>query len=266
MSTVPVRPARSCALYLTRRPGRPVILGDPLIRPIIMLASKNGYCPTLAVGWPSRPSKIQDGLEAHPTDPQSSPATRRPRFRPDCLRLACRRRSTDPRVGRVARRRLGGLATASSIARSFSKQSCEFRGASRKRWLVTSSSPSLVSRLPYFSKKRSRTASGREGVLRTPHRSVALLFTLLTFCPPGPPLRAKVISNSRQAGMRTWWFTTSIGKGPVQLFPHYIESSPTCGRWVGNCLSVGWVKHGCLCTMVRCRLNRRKLAFDAFAG
>ena len=72
----------------------------------------------------------------------------------------------EPRVGRVGRRRFGGSATASSIVRSFSRQSWTFRGASRKRWLVTSNSPSLVNRAAYFCRNRRRIASGIEGEVR----------------------------------------------------------------------------------------------------
>jgi len=50
--------------------------------------------------------------------------------------------------------------------------------------------------LPKRAKNRDRTASGRLVFERTRQRNRALLLTLLTFCPPGPPLRANVNVNS----------------------------------------------------------------------
>jgi len=37
---------------------------------------------------------------------------------------------------------------------------------------------------------RARTPGGKLALVETFQRKMALLFTLLTFCPPGPPLRA----------------------------------------------------------------------------
>ena len=54
----------------------------------------------------------------------------------------------------------------------------------------------------------------RGGCCATAHRSTALLLTLLTFCPPGPLLRAKVISNSA-SGICSWRVTMSIGADRV---------------------------------------------------
>ncbi len=98
-------------------------------------------------------------------------------------------------MGRRGRTRWAASAT---ICRSFSRQSAVLRPASRNRWLLISRSPSVVIRRAYFVKSRCRTTAGRLGLVVTAQRSSALVLTLLTFCPPGPPLREKVKSNSRR--------------------------------------------------------------------
>lgn len=51
--------------------------------------------------------------------------------------------------------------------------------------------PSKVKYRCAFSKKRRQAADGRNSAGGC-HRNVALVFTLLTFCPPGPLLRLNV--------------------------------------------------------------------------
>ena len=118
-----------------------------------------------------------------------------------CWRLASSRRRLDARLGLVRIRRAGGDAASSNMRRSFSRQSATLRPASRNRSLVTSKSPPAVTRRPYFASSRARTAAGNVGLCRTAQRSNALLLTLLTFCPPGPELRANVNSNSRKRNL-----------------------------------------------------------------
>ena len=72
------------------------------------------------------------------------------------------------------------------------------RPASRNRWLVISRSPSMVIRRRVFRQQPLTDRLRQTRTLATGQRSNALVFTLLTFCPPGPPLRAKVNSNSRR--------------------------------------------------------------------
>src|SRR3984885_14926362 len=57
-------------------------------------------------------------------------------------------------------------------------------------------SPSLVRRWRFLAMNRSCTSGGRLVDSATGQRSWALLLTLFTFCPPGPPLREKVNENS----------------------------------------------------------------------
>ena len=83
-----------------------------------------------------------------PPSPRQGRPGRRRCLACDRCRLAVSRRWTEPCVGRVGRRRRGGWAAAATSARSFSRQSATLRPASRNRWLVTSSSPPAVTRLP----------------------------------------------------------------------------------------------------------------------
>src|ERR1700722_4372691 len=71
-----------------------------------------------------------------------------------------------------------------------------FRGWSRYFWLDITNSPSVVIRWRFWAMKRARISGGRLAVCETSQRTTALLFTLLTFCPPGPALRANDNENS----------------------------------------------------------------------
>ena len=53
---------------------------------------------------------------------------------------------------------------------------------------MISTSPSPVSRA-ILAENRARTSAGSASLRATAQRSSAFEFTLLTFCPPGPPLR-----------------------------------------------------------------------------
>lgn len=58
----------------------------------------------------------------------------------------------------------------------------------------TMSSPSLLIRFLCASSSRARTSSGSQSASRTLKRNSTFVFTLLTFCPPGPLERECVIS------------------------------------------------------------------------
>jgi hypothetical protein len=48
----------------------------------------------------------------------------------------------------------------------------------------------MVILLAYLLRNLSLTGPGKVSLFRTGQRKITLLFTLFTFCPPGPPLRA----------------------------------------------------------------------------
>jgi len=144
--------------------------------------------------------------------------------------LAFSRRSLEARLGRVFFRFLGATAASASSSRSFSRQSSTLRDWSRYRWLLITSSPSVVIRRRFFCMNRWRTASGRLGESATGQRSVALVFTLFTFWPPGPPLRANVKLNSL-SGMRIRLLTTSMERNSGR------KSRSAAGFRYGHCKS-----------------------------
>lgn len=81
---------------------------------------------------------------------------------------------------------------------------------SRDSWLVRTNSPALVMRLANFVTNRCRTSSGKLVEVATGQWIVTLEFTLFTFCPPGPLLRAKV----KRISLRGIWIlalTTIMG-------------------------------------------------------
>src|SRR5215471_15245480 len=96
-------------------------------------------------------------------------------------------------------------------------------------------SPEFVIRLRKRSKNRSRTSGGRLGDVRTPKCSTALLETLLTFCPPGPLLRAKDNRNSASGMTRLDVMGRSMGSSgafeagmamPATADKNYVQSTP----------------------------------------
>lgn len=91
--------------------------------------------------------------------------------------------------------------------RSLSRQSSRFRRCSRVRLLDSTSSPASFIRLPNRLAIRRFTTSGSAAEAATFQRRVALEFTLLTFCPPGPGLRENLKSISPR-GIRIWSLTT----------------------------------------------------------
>src|SRR5579862_1253827 len=78
---------------------------------------------------------------------------------------------------------------------------------------MMTSSPSVVIWPPYSSYSRAFTSAGRPALALTFQRSTALLETLLTFWPPGPPDRAK-LQWSSSSGIWMWELTWIIGHLP----------------------------------------------------
>ena len=84
--------------------------------------------------------------------------------------------------------------------------------------------PSPVTRRGWRARSRAFTASGALPDAAMFQRSTALVETLFTFCPPGPPARAKVKWISRR-GMRSLSFTMSMGILPGA------SAGRRVGRW-----------------------------------
>ena len=134
-------------------------------------------------------------------------------------RLSASRRRFDAFVGLTARLGFGAVATARISSRNFSRQSLTFFCWSRKRSLLMTSSPSFVIRLRYAATNRSRTSAGIDSDSTSIQRNVTLELTLLTFCPPGPELRAVDHENSRH-GTRIRGDTSRISGSPGNIFNH----------------------------------------------
>ena len=115
-----------------------------------------------------------------------------------CAFLESKRFSRLPADGRVLRRIFGSFTAASTIARSFSIHAMRLANCDRSASATINKSPSTVMRFAFAVFNRNTAApvipinsSGRI-------RSSAFELTLLTFCPPGPPERAKC--NRRSSG------------------------------------------------------------------
>src|SRR5688500_2656286 len=67
-------------------------------------------------------------------------------------------------------------------------------------------------RLANRSRNRARTAAGRLGDVLTAKCRIALLLTLLTFCPPGPLLRANDSRSSSSGMTKSGVMTRFIGR------------------------------------------------------
>src|SRR2546429_5110979 len=79
-------------------------------------------------------------------------------------------------------------------------------------------------RLAYCDKNRARTSGGKLGLLRTSECRIALLETLLTFCPPGPLLRAKESRSSASVIFN------------VGVIPRSMKAAPTGDRRGQACI------------------------------
>ena len=149
--------------------------------------------------------------------PQSSLVRPRNFFEEDRCDFAVSRRTLEASVGRLGRRVFG---TTSARAISwFSRARASARLASWVRCTreVMISTPSCVARRPANARRRCRTSAGSERDWPTSKRSWTAVETLLTFWPPGPEARTKVIVSS-ESGM-------NMGKC-------YFQNSPCCSRFV----------------------------------
>jgi len=131
---------------------------------------------------------------------QSSFARPRSFLEKDRRDFAVSRRILEPSVGRLGRRVFG--ATCARAISSFSRARASARLASCVRCTrdVMINTPSCVARLPANARRRRRTSAGSERDWPTSKRSWTAVETLLTFWPPGPEARTKVIVSS-ESGM-----------------------------------------------------------------
>lgn len=153
--------------------------------------------------------------------PQSSLVRPRNFFEEDRCDFAVSRRTLEASVGRLGRRVFG--TTSARAISSFSRARASARLASWVRCTreVMINTPSCVARLPANARRRCRTSAGRERDWPASKRSWTAVETLLTFWPPGPEARTKVIVSS-ESGM-------NMGKC-------YFQNSPCCSRFVALAL------------------------------
>src|ERR1035441_5944280 len=153
--------------------------------------------------------------------PQSSLIRPRNFFEEDRSDFAVSRRTLEPSVGRLGRRVFG--TTSARAISSFSRARASARLASCVRCAreVMTNTSSCVARLPANARRRCRTSAGSERDWPTSKRSWTAVETLLTFWPPGPEARTKVIVSS-ESGM-------NMGKC-------YLQNSLGCSRFVALAL------------------------------
>jgi hypothetical protein len=148
-----------------------------------------------------RPSRTFSESIARTDEPgQSSFARPRSFLEEDRCDFAVSRRTLEPSVGRLGRRVFG--TTCARAISSFSRARASARLASCVRCTrdVMINTPSCVARLPANARRRCRTSAGSERDWPTSKRSWTAVETLLTFWPPGPEARTKVIVSS-ESGM-----------------------------------------------------------------
>ena len=150
------------------------------------------------------------GSQSHKIPGHSSLILPRSFLEADRCDLDVSRRTLDPRVGRLGRRVFG--TTWARAINSFSLARASARLASCVRCIrdVIINTPSSVARLPANARRRRRTSSGSKRDRPASKRSWTAEETLLTFWPPGPDPRTKVVVNS-EAGMNidTFYFQSS---------------------------------------------------------
>jgi hypothetical protein len=132
------------------------------------------------------------------TDESAQSSFVRPRIflAEDRCDFAVSRRALEASVGRLGRRVFG--TTCARAINSFSRALASARLASCVRCTreVMINTPSCVARPPANARRRCRTSGGSEREWRTSKRSWTAVETLLTFWPPGPEARTKVIVSS----------------------------------------------------------------------
>ena len=183
---------------------------DPrLLGRIPVMRSSRSHLPELTLQTVRIPEPgICRGLRKHSqksiarTDEPAQSSFVRPRsfLEADRCDFAVSRRTFEPSVGRLGRRVFG--TTCARAISSFSRARASARLASCVRCTrdVMINTPSCVARLPANARRRCRTSSGSERDWPTSKRSWTAVETLLTFWPPGPEARTKVIVSS-ESGM-----------------------------------------------------------------
>jgi hypothetical protein len=149
-----------------------------------------------------------------PYAPQPGPAARRGRvrcahssfvwrrslFEEDRFDFAVSLRILEPNVGRLGRRVFGTASARAISSSSRARASARLASCVRCWRAVMINTPSCVARLPANARRRCRTSSERARDWPTSKRSWTAVETLLTFWPPGPEARTKVIVSS-ESGM-----------------------------------------------------------------
>src|SRR6516162_7857025 len=158
--------------------------------------------------------------------PQSSLIRPRDFFEEDRCDFSVSRRTLEPSVGRLGRRVFG--TTCARAISSFSRAWASARLASCVRCTreVMINTPSCVARLPANARRRCLTSAGSERDWPTSKRRWTAVETLLTFWPPGPEARTKVIVSS-ESGM-------IMGK-------RYSQNSPCGSTFVALAFDEEWL-------------------------
>src|SRR5690606_31814837 len=106
-----------------------------------------------------------------------------------CCRLASRRFCTAALEGLVALRGFSGRSALTSSSTSLPSASSLLRSWLRVSWLIICTRPSACNRLDRRFRKRAFSTSENTVAESMSKSSVTLVSTLLTCCPPAPPLR-----------------------------------------------------------------------------
>src|SRR5436305_3997707 len=149
--------------------------------------------------------------------PQSSLLRSRHFFAEDRFDFSVSRRTFEPSVGRLGRRVFGTTSAGAISSLSRARASARLASWVRCTREVMINTPSCVARLPANARRRCRTSAGSERDWPTSKRSWTAVETLLTFWPPGPEARTKVIVSSESE--------MNMGKC-------YLQNSPYCSRFV----------------------------------
>src|SRR5215471_12961605 len=132
--------------------------------------------------------------------PQSSLIRPRNFLEEDRCDFAVSRRTLEANVGRLGRRAFGTTSARATSSLSRARASARLASCVRCAREVMIKTPSCVARLPANASRRCRTSAGSERDWPASKRSWTAVETLLTFWPPGPEARTKVIVSS-ESGM-----------------------------------------------------------------
>src|SRR5215475_3425255 len=132
--------------------------------------------------------------------PQSSLIRPRNFFEEDRCDFAVSRRTLEASVGRLGRRVFGTSSARAISSLSRARASARLASCVRCAREVMTNTPSRVARLPANARRRCRTFAGSERDWPALKRSWTAVETLLTFWPPGPEARTKVMVSS-ESGM-----------------------------------------------------------------